>query len=319
MIQVLGKYEHDRIDMIAVLTGDSGLSDNAEIYRVISDAMQTSPIPIVPVLSSLTSCESKIAEFIGRGNVYFPDEVELGRALGQVAAWVAPEDTPPAPDGYDRDAVGQALGDHSGALTPESVARVLTAAGFRLPGQIEVFDAERLTAACRQVGFPLAMKVIGPLHKTDVGGVRLGIVDGRQALAAWEDLLRIPDARGVLIQPMVKGLEVILGASREGEFGHLVMFGLGGIYTEVLKDVSFALAPLSRNESLRMIRGIRSYAVLEGVRGGAGMDIEVLADYLQRLGCLVGDFPGIKEIDLNPVKGVGRDLYAVDARIIMQA
>jgi acyl-CoA synthetase (NDP forming) len=280
--------------------------------------MQTSPIPIVPVLSSLTSCESKIAEFIRRGNVYFPDEVELGRALGKVANWVAPEDAPPAPDGYDRAAIGQALGDQHGALTPESVGRVLQAAGFRLPGQIEVFQPERLTAACRQVGFPLAMKVIGLLHKTDAGGVRLGIADAGQALAAWEDLLRIPDARGVLIQPMVGGLEVILGASREGEFGHLVMFGLGGIYTEVLKDVTFALAPLTRNESLRMIRGIRSYAVLEGVRGGAGMDMEVLADYLQRLGRLVGDFPRIKEIDLNPVKGFGGDLYAVDARIIVQ-
>ena len=116
---------------------------------------------------------------------------------------------------------------------------------------------------------------------------------------------------------MIGGLEVILGASREGEFGHLVMFGLGGIYAEVLKDVNFALAPLSLDESLRMIRGIRSYAVLEGVRGEAGMDIDVLADNIQRLGRLVSDFPRIKEIDLNPIKGVDADLYAVDARIIL--
>jgi acetyltransferase len=95
------------------------------------------------------------------------------------------------------------------------------------------------------------------------------------------------------------------------------MFGLGGIYAEVMKDVQFALAPLSKSESLRLIRGVRSYALLEGVRGEAGMDIEVLADILQRLGRLVSDFPRIKEIDLNPVKGVGADLFAVDARIIM--
>jgi acyl-CoA synthetase (NDP forming) len=113
-------------------------------------------------------------------------------------------------------------------------------------------------------------------------------------------------------------LEVSLGASREGRFGHLVMFGLGGVYAEVLNDVRFALAPLSRNESLRMIQGIRSYALLQGVRGESGMDPEVLADCLQRLGRLVSDFPDIKEIDLNPVKGVGADLYAVDARIIVQ-
>ncbi|MGD9369730.1 MAG: acetate--CoA ligase family protein, partial [Desulfobacteraceae bacterium] len=121
----------------------------------------------------------------------------------------------------------------------------------------------------------------------------------------------------VLIQPMVSGTEVILGASREGDFGHLVMFGLGGIYTEVLKDVQFSLAPLSEDESLRMIRGIRSYAILEGIRGEPGMDIDVLADNAQRLSRLVHDFPRIKEIDLNPIKGTGTDLYAVDARIII--
>lgn len=318
IIQVLGKFEGDRIDVIAVLTGDSGLSDNTEIYHAISDAMQTSPIPVVPVLSSVTSCESKIADFVGRGHVYFPDEVELGRVLGKVAHWVAPEEEPRVPHGYDRIAIEQALGDQRGALAPESVGRVLKAAGFRVPEQIEVFAPDLLATGCRQVGFPLAMKVIGPLHKTDVGGVKLGIADASRALAAWEDLLRIPDARGVLIQPMIEGREVILGASRKGEFGHLVMFGLGGIFTEVLKDVKFALAPLSRHESLRMIRGIRSYAVLQGVRGGTGLDVDVLADYLQRLGRLVSDFPRIKEIDLNPVKGVGSNLYAVDARIIIQ-
>jgi acetyltransferase len=117
---------------------------------------------------------------------------------------------------------------------------------------------------------------------------------------------------------MVDGQEAIIGASREGDFGHLVMFGLGGIYAEVLKDVQFGLAPLSKAEGRRMVCGIQSYALLEGMRGEAGMDIDVLADYVQRLGCLVNDFPQIKEIDLNPVKGINSDLYAVDARIIVK-
>jgi acetyltransferase len=162
------------------------------------------------------------------------------------------------------------------------------------------------------------MKVIGPLHKTDVRGVRLGIGSSVEAFDAWKALMKIPEARGVLIQPMINGLEVILGASREAGFGHLVMFGLGGIYTEVLRDVSFSIAPVSRDESLRMIKGIRSYAVLEGIRGEAGMDIDVLAGYVQRLARLVHDFPRIEEIDLNPIKGSGSDLYVVDARIIIE-
>ncbi len=318
IIRVLGAYERDGIDVIAVLTGDSGLSDNAGIYREISDAMQAGPIPVIPVLSSVTSCKSEIADFISRGNVFFPDEVALGQALGKVANWVAPEEDSGIPAGYDRMAIEAALNDQTGALAPEIVDRVLRAAGFRLPEQIQVFQEDRLAASCRQVGFPLVMKVIGPLHKTDVGGVRLGIGNAAQALAAWKELLKIPHARGVLIQPMIGGLEVILGASREGQFGHLVMFGLGGIYAEVLKDVKFALAPLSRDESLGMIQGIRSHAVLEGVRGEAGMDIHVLAQNIRRLGCLVSDFPRIKEIDLNPVKGRNADLYAVDARIIVE-
>jgi acetyltransferase len=317
IIQLLGEYEQDRIDVIAVLTGDSQLSDNAPIYREISDAMQSGPIPVVPVLSSVISCKAKIADFISRGNVFFPDEVELGQALGKVANWIAPEAEPPAPTGYDFMAVETALGQTRGALEPETVSRVLTAAGFRLPPQIEIFQVEDLEAGCRKAGYPLVMKVIGPLHKTDVGGVKLGIINSAEALDAWRALLQIPDAQGVLVQPMISGQEVILGTSREGEFGHLVMFGLGGIYAEAIKDVKFALAPLSRDESLRMIQGIRSHALLQGVRGKAGMDIDVLADNLQRLGRLVADFPVIKEIDLNPVKGTGRNLYAVDARIIV--
>jgi acetyltransferase len=317
IIQVLGKYERDRIDVIAFLSGDSGLSDNTDIYREISSAMQVGPIPVIPMLSSVVSSKSKIAAFIGRGNVYFPDEVELGRALGKVASWVAPEDAVAIPDGYDRDAIEKALGHQNGVLAPETVSQVLGAAGFRFPEQVEIFQEDQLMHGCRRVGYPLVMKVIGPLHKTDVGGVKLGIGNDAEALAAWKDLLQLPDAHGVLLQPMIGGLEVILGASREGDFGHLVMFGLGGIYAEVLKDVKFALAPLSRKESLRMIRGIQSYALLEGVRGEAGMDIDVLADNIQRLGWLVSDFPRIKEIDLNPIKGVGADLYAVDARIIV--
>ena len=318
IIRVLGEHERGRIDVITFLSGDSGLSDNAEIYREISAAMQTSPIPVIPMLSSVVSSQAKITDFIEAGNVFFPDEVELGQAMGTLANWVPPEDAPLTIDGYDQRAVGEALGTTDGPLDPDTVDRVLRAAGFRLPQQIEVFEAENLVAGCRQVGYPLVMKVIGPLHKTDVGGVKLGIASDEDARLAWTHLLAIPDAKGVLLQPMIGGQEVILGASREGDFGHLVMFGLGGIYAEVLKDVKFALAPLSKGESLRMIRGIQSYRLLEGVRGEAGMDIDILADNVQRLGRLVSDFPQIVEIDLNPIKGVGKDLFAVDARIIVK-
>jgi acetyltransferase len=115
------------------------------------------------------------------------------------------------------------------------------------------------------------MKVLGPLHKSDLGGVKLGITDAAAAERAWHDLTGIKDARGALIQPMVEGTEVILGASRAGDLGHLIMFGLGGIYTEVLRDVTFALAPLAGEECRGMVKGIRSYPILEacGAKGGS--------------------------------------------------
>jgi acetyltransferase len=318
IVKVLAEHERGNLDAIAILTGDSGLSDNGAIYRAIGLAMEQSPIPVLPMLSSLTSCRDKIDAFTQEGHVFFPDEVALGQALGIVANQAPPaEDAPGRPAGYDQQAIQQILAGNSGVLSPEKVRNILVAAGFTVPEQLEASSKEQVADACQRLGFPLAMKVVGPLHKTDVGGVRLGIASESEALTAWGSLMAIPEARGVLLQPMIDGLEVILGASREGDFGHLVMFGLGGIHTEVLKDVRFALAPLGHAEAQRMIDTIRGRALLGGVRGGPGMDTPLLADLLVRLGRLVADFPEIGEIDINPLKGSGHHLFAVDARIIM--
>ena len=316
-IHIVGAHERNRVDVIAVLLGDPGMSDNMPIYEELVRAMDESPIPVVPMLSSITTSADKIRKFISRGNAFFVDEVALGQALGRIHQWQIPQAVSEELINYDAGAIETALRGQSGSLAPGTVKAVLDGAGFRRVPQIEVFAGEKLARMCEKLGFPLAMKVIGPLHKTDVGGVKLDIADGDEAYRVFEEMMTISDARGVLLQPMVRGAEAILGASREGDFGHLIMFGLGGIYAEVLKDVTFALAPLSQDESIRLIRGIRSYSILEGVRGQAGMDIAILADYIQRLGRLVSDFPRIREIDLNPVKGTGSDLYAVDARMIL--
>ena len=321
ILEVLADQEKHGLDGVAVLTGDSGLSDNGPIYAAIAQAMESTTLPVFPVLSSLTSCREKIAAFTATGKVFFPDEVDLGRALGRVARQIPPaspqEDRQLALSGYDRMALAELLGNASAILDPATVRRVLGAAGFPLPEEIAIENREQLAAGCRRLGFPLAMKVIGPLHKTDVGGVRLGIASPEEAEQVWLELIAIPNSRGVLLQPMIDGLEVILGVSREGDFGHLLMFGLGGIHTEVLKDVRFALAPVSSRQARAMIDGIRGRALLDGVRGAPGMDVDGLVDCLVRLGTLVTDFPEIAEIDLNPVKGSGRRLLAVDARIIL--
>ena len=319
ILDTLGRLEGKCLDGVAVLTGDSGLSDNGAIYQAIARAMDDCPVPVYPVLSSLASCRGKIDVFTSHGKVFFPDEVALGRALGRVAQLTAPVEvtTSHHPPFYDLPLLGELLRDREGILSPVVVRQVLQAAGFPLPQERTVSEPGELHEACRSLGFPLAMKVIGPLHKTDVGGVRLGINDEEAAYQAWQEMLSIPGATGVLLQPMVEGLEVILGVSREGDFGHLLMFGLGGIHTEVLKDVRFALAPVDEHEARRMIDGIRGRLLLDGVRGQAGMSVDGLIDLLVRLGRLVSDFPQIAEIDLNPVKGCGERLLAVDARIIL--
>lgn len=317
VFDILFEEEKDRLDVIAVITGDSGMADNGEIYDEIRRAIENGPIPVLPVLSSVITSKAAIQRFISGGRNYFIDEVQVGTALGHVAASPAPEETIGIPEGYNQSAIAKVLEGRTGALSPEITARLFSAAGFPLPPQVEIFQEKDLAAGCDRIGYPLAMKVIGPLHKTDLHGVRLNIADHEEAAPAWKELMTIPDSQGVMLQPMITGPEVILGVGSEGDFGHLVMFGLGGIHAEALKDVSFALAPLSLKQARRMIDNIRGRAIIEGTRGQAGMDLDLLADMITRLGRLVADFPQIEEIDLNPVKGTHKKLYAVDARIIV--
>lgn len=316
--QVLEEEEKDNIDVIVIITGHSMLFDKWGTYQEIANGMDNCSIPILPAFSSSTTCADLIDRIKAQGKTYFIDEVPIGTALGQIYQRPPIFTADTTIDRYDRVEIEKVLkGCTPGALSPRACREILTAAGFKTPAQVEVFAAAELLRACQQVGFPLVMKVIGPLHKSDVGGVKVGISDTDEAEAAWQHMLAIPDAEGVLLQQMVAGTEVIIGVSREELFGHLTMFGLGGIYTEVLKDVQFGLAPLAMEESLALIRKIRSYKILEGVRGEQGVSIPVLADYLTRISILVHDFPRIKEIDLNPVKGSLENLYAVDSRIII--
>jgi len=134
-------------------------------------------------------------------------------------------------------------------------------------------------------------------------------------LAEFDRMMKIKDTTAILMQPMLKGTELFAGASKEGNFGHLIFFGLGGIFIEVLKDVASALAPLSADEAKNMIRSIKSYPIIKGVRGQAGINEEKLRDILVRLSALLSIAPEIAEMDMNPLLGNAKDVVAVDARI----
>ncbi len=320
VFEILGEKEAGNLDAAFFLSGNSGLSDNGQIYDAVQEAKKTCPIPIFPVLSSATTCADYLNGWARQGKVYFLDEVPAGRAFGRIVNRPRLRNKATDLSGYDRGALESLLSGQTGALSSDLTKQVLKASGFPLPGQQVIAAEDQLEPACKAMGFPLAMKVDGPLHKTDVGGVRLHIDTPEKAVKAWQELMAIPDARGVMLQTMVSGPEIIMGTVNDPGFGQLIMFGLGGIHAEVLKDVSFALStpetPLSLEEATQMIQKIRSYAILEGVRGEPGVCIDTLAMTLARTARLVTDFPVIKELDLNPVKGVEDNLYVVDARIL---
>ena len=207
---------------------------------------------------------------------------------------------------------------------------ILEAYGFAIPKASVATTSEQAANIARQLGFPVVLKIWSPqiVHKTDVGGVKLGLESPEEVMDVFDLMMyripqKLPDAEvlGVLVQKMVKrGKEVILGMKRELQFGPLMMFGMGGTMVEVLKDVSFFLAPLTASEAKQMLVNTKTYQMLSGVRGQEGVDIETIAEGLQRLSQLVTEFPQIKEVDINPyiVGPKGTTAIAVDARMTLE-
>ena len=207
---------------------------------------------------------------------------------------------------------------------------ILQAYGFTTPKASVATTPEQAASIAQKLGFPVVLKIWSPqiVHKTDVGGVKLGLESREQVMDAFDLMMyriprRMPDVEvlGVLVQEMVtRGKEVILGMKREPQFGPLMMFGMGGTMVEVLKDVSFYLAPLTAEEALQMLVNTKTYQMLMGVRGEEGVDTGTIAEALQRLSQLATEFPQIKEVDINPyvVGPKGTAAIAVDARMTIE-
>jgi 4-hydroxybutyrate---CoA ligase (ADP-forming) len=214
-------------------------------------------------------------------------------------------------------------------LLEEEGYEVLQAYGFPTPQSILCTTEQEGIDAARQIGYPLVMKIVSPdiIHKSDAGGVKVGVKTDDELKSAFrtitENALKYKsDAKikGVLVQEMVESAkETILGASQDPTFGPVIMFGLGGIYVEVLKDVVFRVAPIHEQEAINMVESIKTIKLLKGVRGEKPSDLKAIADSLQRLSQLVVDFQEIKEFDINPllVLEEGKGARVVDARIIL--
>jgi acetyl-CoA synthetase (ADP-forming) len=186
-------------------------------------------------------------------------------------------------------------------------------------------EAQRIS---RQLGFPVVLKVVSPdiLHKSDIGGVRVGLKDEGEVATAYQEILQAakkaqPSARihGVSVQPMARpGIEVIMGMTLDPQFGPVLMFGLGGVFVEVLKDVAFRIVPLTPRDAREMVREIKGFPILSGYRGQEPADIGALEDALLKLSAFVEGQPGLREIDLNPIFAYRDGLLAVDARVILR-
>ena len=318
----------DDIDAIAVIYGTPGLTQLYEAYGVLDQKIRECKKPIFPVLPSLHTAGAEVAEFLAKGHVNFSDEVTLATALSQIMRTPKPAPTELELYGVDvpriRDIIYRETrrlkfeGVTSGYLAPDAVRELLSCAGIPLVPEMVSTSKEQLTAFAEKVGFPVVAKVVGPVHKSDVGGVALNIRTAEHLALEFDRMMQIPDATGVMVQKMLKGSELFIGAKYEERFGHVVLCGLGGIFVEVLKDVSSGLAPLSYAEAYSMIHSLRGYKILKGTRGQKGINEQKYAEIIVRLSTLLRFATEIKEMDINPLLADGSDIVAVDARILIE-
>lgn len=308
--------DFDEIDGMVVIFGTPGLAPIFDVYELLDKKIRTSKKPIYPVLPSTFTASKEVAFFLEKGQLNFPDEVNLGNALARVYNTPSPEkqeqDLPDIDFGYIQAIIDS---NENGYLSPSAVRSLLDGAGIPRAGESTCGTVDVAISQAERLGFPVVMKVVGPVHKSDVGGVVLNIQDAESVEKEFNRMIKIPDTIAILIQPMLSGTELFVGAKYEDKFGHMILCGLGGIFIEVLKDVSYGLAPISYSEAQKMIKNLNSYPIIQGVRGQAGIDEEKFADILWRLSALLQAAPEIKELDLNPLLGTDKSVIAVDARI----
>ena len=310
----------EEIDAIAVIYGTPGLTQLYEAYDVLDQKIKECKKPIFPVLPSLHTAGPEVEAFLKRGHVNFSDEVTLATALSQIMR--TPQPAPPEVQlyGIDIPRLNKIIFglETNGYVQPQTVRDILECAEIPLVPELVSTSKEELMTFGNRVGYPVVAKVVGPIHKSDVGGVALNIRTPEHLALEFDRMMQIPDATGVMVQKMLKGTELFIGAKYEERFGHVVLCGLGGIFVEVLKDVSSGLAPLSYGEAFSMIHSLKGYKILKGTRGQKGINEQKYADIIVRLSTLLRFATEIKEIDLNPLLADENGVVAVDARILIE-
>jgi acetyltransferase len=326
------------VDMVLVLLTPQAVTEPLETARAIVEISQGATKPIIACFVGHARLEESIGYL--RDN-HIPVYREPHRAVAALTAacdyveWRAKPPRVIRRFAVNKIKVEKTIRRHRRMglrLVGETDAKdILQAYGVLTPAGDLARSADEAVRIANRIGYPIVMKIASPTisHKSDFGGVRLGLRTAIEVADAYELMMmrvkrKLPEAPidGVTVQEMVAGgKEVIVGMSYDRQFGPLIMFGLGGIYVEVLKDVAFELAPLTEDEARDLITSTKTYALLRGVRGEEATDVAAIAECLQRISQLVTDFPDIEELDINPLKvrQVGHAAVAIDARIGLRA
>jgi len=348
-IDVIGDAQHERyeaalhtvvedpnVDALIVILTPQAMTDIEEIAKVIVSLDRKTNKPVLTCFMGIVDVSPgvKILEENYVPHYSFPEDAArtLG-AMHRYQQWTLRPRTDVKKFQVDAKAADKVLSEslqkQLSFLCIDESMRILQAYGFPLLPWQMAGSIEEVISKAREIGFPVAMKIVSPqlIHKFDVGGVKLNLKNEKEVEDAYREVVQTIavkppkiDFRGVLIQAMArKGQEVILGMNRDPHFGPILMFGLGGIYVEALKDVTFRLAPIREYGARRMVESIRTYSILKGIRGQKPSDIQKIMECLERLSQLSCDHPEISEIDINPliVYSEGEGVAVADARIIV--
>ncbi len=309
--------DFDEIDGAVVVFGTTGMWKVDDVYEVLHDKMKTCKKPIFPILPSVVQAAEEVSHFHSKGHVNFVDEVSFGYVLSRVTKTPIPYADPDLP--YINTKAIRTIIDQSenGFIPADKVFELFDAVGIDRVRQATVSKADIAVRKSLELGFPLVMKVSGPIHKSDIGGVVIGVSTVEEVRNEFNRLMSLQNADGVIMQQQLNGTEIYIGAKEEELYGHQILVGLGGVFVEVFKDVSSGLAPISREEASAMLKHLKSYPIIQGTRGKEGVKEELIIDVILKLSALVAAAPEISEMDINPLLGNMKQLVVVDARICL--
>ena len=305
------------VDGTVVIFGQREMSDSSEVSNVIFRKVRQTDKPLYPLFSSESSYQESIKEFHKQGGVTFSDEVVFGNALSKVISTPTLKDEASFP-AIDRYLVKRAMDESpEGWMSPFMVQQVLDASGINRIRQIVSLTEEEAVEAAISIGYPVVLKVIGPLHKTEVDGVSLNITDEHTLRSEFQRMSNIEGVTGFVVQPMIDShvTELQIASVRQPNFAPLISCSLGGIFADAMEDISYCMAPVSPQEADKMIKSLKAYPIIEGYRGQEGVNQALFSELIRRVSALCTLMPQIVEMELNPVFGDERDIVVVGARI----